>query len=96
MSTVIHVPRRFVAHEWGGTETVVLEIAKRQQRSGLHPLIVTSMALAQRRNDVMADVVIQRYPHVYPFFGLSASDRAAMDKKGGNLLSFQLLRALLS
>ena len=38
---------------------------------------------------------VDRYPHLYPFFGLSADDRAAMDKKGGNLLSLSLLRALI-
>ena len=95
MSTIVHVPRRFVAHEWGGTETVVLEIAKQQRAAGNHPLIITSMALADRRDDEIAGIPIRRYPHTYPFFGLSAADRAAMDKKGGNLLSLSLLRALL-
>ena len=29
-STIVHVPRRFVAEEWGGTETVILEISRQQ------------------------------------------------------------------
>ena len=93
--TIIHVPRRFVADEWGGTETVVLEISKQQRAAGMNPRIITSMALANRRHDEIADISIDRYPHVYPFFGLTAADRAAMDKKGGNLLSIPLLRALI-
>ena len=88
--TIIHVPRRFVASEWGGTETVVLEISKQQRTAGLNPRIITSMALADRNHDEIADIPVDRYPHVYPFFGLSAADRAAMDKKGGNLLSLPL------
>ena len=96
MNTVVHVPRRFVAHEWGGTETVVLEIARQQRTAGLHPVIVTSMALAAKSDDEIAGIPIKRYPHMYPFFGLSCADRSAMDKKGGNLLSIALLRALLS
>lgn len=93
--TIIHVPRRFVANEWGGTETVVLEISKQQRAAGLNPRIITSMALADRSNDEIAGIPVDRYPHLYPFFGLSADDRAAMDKKGGNLLSISLLRALI-
>ncbi|MFN9662269.1 MAG: glycosyltransferase family 4 protein [Akkermansiaceae bacterium] len=93
--TVIHVPRRFVAHEWGGTETVILEISKQQLAAGYEPKIVTSMALATSRHDVIGGIAVERYPHIYPFCGLSAEDRAAMDKKGGNLLSLPLLAALL-
>lgn len=93
--TIIHVPRRFVAHEWGGTETVVLEISKQQRAAGLHPIIITSMALADRARDEIGGIAVHRYPHLYPFFGLDAAARAAMDKKGGNLLSFALLRALV-
>jgi glycosyltransferase involved in cell wall biosynthesis len=93
--TIVHVPRRFVAHEWGGTETVILEISRQQQLAGLHPLIITSMALASQREESIAGIPVHRYPHSYPFFGLSTADRAAMDKKGGNLLSLSLLRALI-
>ncbi len=93
--TIIHVPRRFVANEWGGTETVVLEISKQQRAAGLNPRIITSMALADRNHDEIGGIPVDRYPHIYPFFGLTDNDRAAMDKKGGNLLSLPLLRALI-
>jgi glycosyltransferase involved in cell wall biosynthesis len=93
--TIIHVPRRFVADEWGGTETVVLEISKQQRAAGMAPRIITSMALAERNHDEIGGIPVDRYAHTYPFFGLSAADRAAMDKKGGNLLSLSLLRALI-
>lgn len=93
--TIIHVPRRFVANEWGGTETVVLEISKQQRAAGLDPRIITSMALAEQKHEEIGGIPVDRYAHTYPFFGLSPADRAAMDKKGGNLLSIPLLRALL-
>lgn len=93
--SIIHVPRRFVAHEWGGTETVVLEISKQQRAAGFNPRIITSMALAERDHDEISGIPVDRYPHLYPFFGLSTAARAAMDKKGGNLLSLSLLRALI-
>ena len=50
---IIHVPRRFVAEEWGGTEMVVLEISRQQQRAGLQPEIYTSMALAKLRKETI-------------------------------------------
>ena len=92
---ILHVPRRFVADEWGGTETVLLEIARQQQRAGGRPEIVTSMALATRRREQIGGIPVRRFRYCYPFFGLSAADRAAMDKKGGNLLSLSLFVALL-
>jgi glycosyltransferase involved in cell wall biosynthesis len=93
-TTIVHVPRRFVAEEWGGTETVILEISRQQQRGGAAPVVMTSMALARRRNELIGGVPVKRHPYCYPFFGLSAADRAAMDKKGGNLLSLSLFYAL--
>ncbi len=95
-TTVVHVPRRFVAEEWGGTETVLLEVARAQQRAGLHPLIMTSLALSTRRREQVGGVPVRRYRYCYPFFGLTPADRATLDKKGGNLLSLSLFRGLLS
>jgi hypothetical protein len=93
--TVVHVPRRFVAEEWGGTETVILEISRQQQRAGLRPVILTSRALARQAAETIGGVPVKRYPYCYPFLGLSSADRAALDKKGGNLLSLSLFWALL-
>ena len=93
---IVHVPRRFVADEWGGTETVILEISRQQQRAGGDPEILTSMALASRREEEIGGIPVRRYDYTYPFFGLSREDRAAMDKKGGNLLSLSLFSALLT
>lgn len=93
---IIHVPRRFVSHEWGGTETVILEISKQQRALGMNPQIMTSMALAESgcHHETIQGIEVQRFPHIYPFWGLGDAERAAMDKKGGNLFSWSLLRAL--
>ena len=94
-STVIHVPRRFVAHEWGGTETVVTEIAKQQKAAGHVPRIVTSLALSSVKQEIIDGIEVERHRYCYPFFGLSTENKAAMDKKGGNLLSLPLFKSLL-
>jgi len=93
---IIHVPRRFVAEEWGGTETVILEISRQQQRQGASPEILTSMALAKNRHENIGGIPVRRCSYSYPFLGLSPADRAAMDKKGGNLLSLSLFKELLT
>ncbi|MEI7730748.1 MAG: glycosyltransferase family 4 protein [Verrucomicrobiota bacterium] len=93
---IVHVPRRFVAEEWGGTETVILEISRQQQQAGESPEILTSMALAKRREEEIGGVPVRRFSYSYPYFGLSQADRAAMDKKGGNLLSLSLFASLLT
>jgi glycosyltransferase involved in cell wall biosynthesis len=94
-STIIHVPRRFVSHEWGGTETVITEISRQQQRAGFSPKIVTSMALAHHPSETIHGIPVQRHRYCYPFWGLNTADKAALDKKGGNLLSLPLFGAML-
>ena len=91
---IIHVPRRYTADEWGGTETVIQEISRQQQKEGWLPEIHTSKALDPKPEEVIAGIPVHRYGYCYPFFGLSAADRLAMDKKGGNLLSYSFHRAL--
>ncbi|MCG8600187.1 MAG: glycosyltransferase family 4 protein [Verrucomicrobiales bacterium] len=93
--SIIHVPRRFVRDEWGGTETVIQEIAKRQQLSGFAPKVVTSLALAAKAKETIEGIPVERHRYCYPYLGLSAENRLQLDKKGGNLLSLPLLTALL-
>lgn len=92
---IVHVPRRFVAEEWGGTETVILEIARRQQQAGQAPVVLTSLALSQRREEAIGGISVERFPYFYPFLGLNEAERARMDKKGGNLVSLSLLQRLV-
>jgi glycosyltransferase involved in cell wall biosynthesis len=92
---IVQVPRRFVTHEWGGTETTILQTSRALQRAGHEVAIFTSLALSDRRNEVVQDVRVERFPYTYPFFGLTAEDRRDMDKKGGNLLSLSLLLGLI-
>jgi glycosyltransferase involved in cell wall biosynthesis len=91
---IIHVPRRFVAHEWGGTETVLAEMAGEQLKRGWRPEIHTSLALSKVREEICRDIPVRRYGYCYPFLGLDAVERAQLDKKGGNLISLGLFRAL--
>lgn len=96
MSRILHVPRRFAIDEWGGTESVIYNLCKEQQKLGFQPEIHTSRALAPLPREVWRDIPIHRYRYCYPFLGLSEADIHALDKKGGNLLSLDLFFHLLA
>jgi glycosyltransferase involved in cell wall biosynthesis len=96
MSRILHIPRRFALDEWGGTESVIYNLCKQQQASGQRPEIHTSRALAPIPREVWRNIPIHRYRYCYPFFGLTAADVHALDKKGGNLLSLDLFWHLLA
>lgn len=91
---IAHVTRRFAADAWGGTETVVLETSKRLQALGHSTAVVTTTAMAPTREEAIQGVPVLRHPYFYPYIGLSASAREALDRKAGNLFSFSLSRRL--
>jgi glycosyltransferase involved in cell wall biosynthesis len=92
---ILHIPRRFVAEEWGGTETVILEISCQQQRAGWEPEIFTSLALSKVKSETFAGIPVRRFKYCYPFFGLSDAEKTLLDKKGGSLIAPALFGALL-
>ena len=92
---IVQIPRRFVKHEWGGTETVVLQTCKRLQQMGHQTEILCPNALAESNEETIEGVLVKRTPYFYPYLGLKAGAREQMDKKGGNLFSFSLLRELM-
>ncbi len=92
---ITHVPRRFVIHEWGGTETFISEVSIRLKQRGLVPSIHTTKALDPTRDGSYRGIPIRRYSYSYPYLGLTESDRRQLDRKAGNLFSWSLLLALL-
>lgn len=91
---IAHIVRRFTFSEWGGTESVVWHIARQQKQQGLDVEILCTAALDKEGTEVVDGITIRRFPYFYPYFPMPADDRKALDKKGGNPLSFQLLKAL--
>ncbi len=88
------IPRRFVQSEWGGTETVVLQTARCLKSLGHEAVIVCPNALADSNHETIGGVDVIRTGYFYPYFGLSREARHMLDKKGGNMFSFSLIRAL--
>lgn len=91
---IVQVPRRFVRSHWGGTETVILETCKRLLSMGHKTSIICPNALATGNHEVIQGVQVTRTPYFYPYLGLKAEAKALLDRKGGNLFSFALMRAL--
>ncbi|MBW1779230.1 MAG: glycosyltransferase family 4 protein [Deltaproteobacteria bacterium] len=91
---IVQIPRRFVRSYWGGTETVILETCKRLLEMGHHTEIICPNALAQKDREVMGGIRISRVPYFYPYLGLSDAAKQLLDRKGGNLFSFALMRVL--
>ena len=91
---IAHVVRRFTFAEWGGTESVVWNIAKQQKAQGLTPEILCTAALDKIGTEVIEGITIRRFPCFYPYFPMPEKDRLALDKKGGNPFSPELMKAL--
>ena len=91
---IAHVVRRFSFSEWGGTESVVWNIAKQQKAQGLTPEILCTAALDKAGTEVIDGITIRRFPCFYPYFPMPEKDRLALDKKGGNPFSPELMKAL--
>lgn len=93
---IIHVPRRFVQDEWGGTETFITEVSTRLLARGFPTEILTTKALNTNRLDVFRGIPIYRCSYFYPYLGLSREDSLQLDRKAGNLFSWSLLTKLLT
>src|SRR5438067_13324560 len=91
---IVHIPRRFVRSDWGGTETVILETSKQLLSLGHQTEILCPRALTKIDRETIGGVTVRRFPYFYPYVGLSEAGRLQMDLKGGNLFSFSLMRAI--
>ena len=91
---VTHVVRRFAFEEWGGTETVVWNSARKLRDCGVDSEIFATRACSAVGDEVRDGVPIRRFDYFYPYWPLNAERVLALDKKGGNPLSPKLSRAL--
>ena len=91
---VVYIPRRFAPGDWGGTETVVLETSRRLRDLGHRVEVLCPDALSGISREDVGGIPVRRFPYFYPYLGLDEQSRRQLDRKGGNLFSFSLLRAL--
>jgi alpha-maltose-1-phosphate synthase len=91
---IIHVPRRFVRSEWGGTETVIIETSRQLEKAGYQAEIFTSKALCKKSRETIFGVPVRRFSYIYARLGLKKTNKLLMDRRGGNVLSFSFLFSL--
>ena len=91
---IAHIVRRFSFDEWGGTESVVWNIALQQKVQGLTPEILCTSALDKVGAEVKDGITIRRFPYFYPYWPMPENDKIVLDKKGGNPFAPQLMSAL--
>ncbi len=92
---VAHVMRRFVPQKWGGTESVVFNLAKAGIRCGIeNPVFCTDMFVHPGRTEFQS-VPVHRFSYRFPWLFLSKEDQAKLMLKGGSPISFGLFWALL-
>ncbi len=92
---IIFVPRRFVWERWGGTETVILETAKKLIALGYGAEVWTSRIFSGIPAEERGGVPVRRFAYFYTYFGLSRENRDLLDGRGGNIISFGLFFSLL-
>ncbi|MEI8205625.1 MAG: glycosyltransferase family 4 protein [Kiritimatiellales bacterium] len=91
---VAHVMRRFVPQKWGGTESVVSNLAREGVRCGIEsPIFCTDMFMHPGTENFQS-VPVHRFPYVFPWLFLGEDAKAKLRLKGGSPLSFGLFRAL--
>ncbi len=91
---VAHVMRRFVRDKWGGTESVVFNLASEYERAGIaSPIFCTDMFAAPGAETV-DNVSVRRFAYLFPWLFLGKEAKAKLRLKGGSPLSFGLFRAL--
>ena len=92
---VAHVMRRFTREKWGGTETVVFNLARECEAAGVpSPIFCTDM-FAAPGEEKLAGVSIRRFPYTFPWLFLGEDAKAKLRLKGGSPLSWGIFRGLM-
>jgi glycosyltransferase involved in cell wall biosynthesis len=91
---VAHVMRRFTLQKWGGTESVVHNLAREYIRTGMESPIFCTDMFAKAGIEMVDGVPVNRFPYVFPWLFLSEDAKAKLRLKGGSPWSPALMRTL--
>ena len=87
--------RRFVPDKWGGTETVVFNLARELEKNGTNSPIFCTDMFSKPGSEKIDGVTVRRFRYCFPWFGLSEEAKSALRLKGGSPLSLPLFFGLL-
>jgi glycosyltransferase involved in cell wall biosynthesis len=93
---VAHLLRKYDPAEWGGTETVIHQLFDGLRGQGVESVVYCPRLAKLPAGDPLAEAGcrVERFHACVPVWGLTTEERKQMIAVGGNLMSFDLLRAL--
>ncbi len=93
---VAHVLRKYNPAEWGGTETALHRLCDGLRQSGVYSVVYCPSIPAGTESNPLreAGCVVKRFHACVPIWGISPERKRQMVTVGGNLMSFELIRAL--
>jgi glycosyltransferase involved in cell wall biosynthesis len=95
---VAHVLRKYNPAQWGGTETVILQLLDGLRAQEVSGSIYAPKLEQTGQSDPLRDAghKVKRYRAVVPVLNLSEEQRNQLVAVGGNLMSFDLPARLLT
>jgi len=91
----VQILRRFSFNEWGGTETVVWNLARQLRATGNPVEIAATAAFDRVGCREVEQIAVHRFKTFYPMLGLRAESRATLERKGGNPFALGLYNYLV-
>ncbi len=96
---VAHILRKYDPAEWGGTETAIERLATGFAGCGVESVVYAPQLQPTAKASAADPLVkvgctVRRFQARVPIWGISAERKRQMIAVGGNVLSFDLLRAL--
>jgi len=93
---IAHLLRKYNPAEWGGTETVIHQLFHGLRRQDVESVVYCPQLTVHQGRDPLAEAgcAVERFRACVPVWGISTEERRQMISVGGNLMSFDLLRAL--
>ena len=79
-----HIIRRFAFKEWGGTESVVWNMARTLQEKSNPSEIFATSAFSTAGDEVWNSIPVHRFPYRYPYFPLSKEKVQMLDRRDGD------------
>jgi starch synthase len=93
---VAHLLRKYNPAEWGGTETALYGLCDGLRQSGVSSVVYCPSIPGGAERDPLTEAgcVVKRFHACVPIWGISPEKKRQMVAVGGNLMSFELIRAL--
>lgn len=92
---ILHVPQSLGSGPQQGAAGTVVELVKQQLKSGMEPIIITSLAPSEPRHEIIAGVRVHRHPDGFLCFSPEAGEEQTAEKPDTNPLSIPIIQSLM-